>query len=155
MLRGILCSLSYNFQQILIAQIGALQHESPLLVLGILDLFGSRTLFFLISSRAFCSAWISFLFLEVVVANGAMAAKLSVLALAFSAFSSLVGFFPCLPAATSAIVRPASTGGAGQARLNEDGPSCSCTSEAGAVGLSGASLPTAIATLMLLLRSIS
>ena len=93
MLRGILCSLSYNFQQIRIAQIAALQHESPLFVLGILDFFGSRTFFFfLISSRAFCNASISFLFLEVVVANGAMAAKLSVLALAFSAFFSLVFF---------------------------------------------------------------
>ena len=53
--------------------------------------------FFLISSRAFCNAEISFLFLEVVVANGAIAAKLSLLALAFSAFFSLAFFFHVYP----------------------------------------------------------
>ena len=97
MLRGILCSLSYNFQQIPIAQIAALHHESPLFILGILDFLAAARSFFLISSRAFCNASISFLFLEVVVANGAMAAKLSVLALAFSAFFSLAFFFHVYP----------------------------------------------------------
>ena len=155
MLRGILCSLSYNFQQILIAQIAALQHESPLFLLGILDFFGSRTFFFFNFFSCFLQC--RDLFFVIGCCSSQRSHGCQTFGFGFSLFSLLFFgiFFPCLPAATSAVVRPPSAGGAGQARLNDDTPSSGCISEAGVVGLRGPSVPEAIANFMFLCRSIN